>query len=58
MYGGGTASGYKTIPDGSFAFFHNVLTSPVGGNKPHNNMPPYVALRACKMINESSTGQL
>ncbi len=24
-----------------------------GGNQPHNNMPPYVVLRACKRIKDN-----
>lgn len=45
----GTASS-KQLGNGSPYDFDNpfFLTSPAGGNQPHNNIPPYVALYFCK----------
>jgi len=31
-----------------------IKTSFTGGNQPHNNMPPYIVLRACKKLEDSS----
>lgn len=39
-------SGYAAYPQGNSWIFggNRVYTSTTGGNKPHNNMPPYTAV--------------
>lgn len=38
-------SGQYNVPNGTYYVFNrNVNTSSLGGNQPHNNMPPYLAV--------------
>lgn len=34
------------------------LMTPIGGSRPHNNMPPYITLEACQKINDLEATQL
>jgi hypothetical protein len=43
-FGGGTPATQQGWVDGSVQTFTRQNTSSVGGNQPHNNMPPYYAL--------------
>jgi hypothetical protein len=52
-YGGGTPGdrGY-TLLEGEFEIFYDAQTNGIGENLPHNNMPPFLALRTCIKIKE------
>ena len=46
--GGKYVNALQATGRGEYGGFHARPTQYTGGNQPHNNMPPYVALRYCK----------
>jgi hypothetical protein len=51
-FGGGIPGNSRDFDSGPYTAYFEALTSSTGGSKPHNNMPPYFVLRACKKIRE------
>ena len=49
-FGGGSSVGGRTYPMGDNGSFQRQNTSNAGGNKPHNNMPPYRIIKFIEFI--------
>ncbi len=49
-YGGGTTAQGYTLPALSSKNAQRVISMPTGGDQPHNNMPPYLAVYAYQRI--------
>lgn len=49
-YGGGSVVGQRSYPNGDRTAYRNQKTSKTGGNLPHNNLQPYVAVRYIKYV--------
>lgn len=50
VYGGGESVGNRTYPQGTEPSLKKQNTSSVGGNQPHNNMPPYRVVQFIEFV--------
>jgi len=50
VYGGGESVGNRTYPQGAEPSLKKQNTSSVGGNQPHNNMPPYRVVQFIEFV--------